>query len=229
MEYCENGSLATIVKKTGPLEESLARFVFTQIASAVHFLHEKQFAHLDVKLENILLDKWFNIKLADFGSGVNVTNTRGLTNNKIGTPLYMPPEIKHLKKGEYYEGLKADIYSLGVTLCLLLFGEIPDFSEFRSQASTMESNEFTDSYDFSGDVEMGDQMETTTDFQCKSKTTPIQDLLVSMMSEDPKERPTIQEVFSHEWMYSQSIDGLQEDVYSELKARMDAISEGLTF
>lgn len=116
MEYCPNGSFANIIRKTGPIEESVAQFMFTQLASAVQHLHNKQFAHLDIKLENILLDEYFNVKLADFGSGVSLIKTNGMTANKVGTPLYMAPEIKFAEKGDCFKGLKADIYSLGVTL-----------------------------------------------------------------------------------------------------------------
>jgi serine/threonine protein kinase len=116
MEYCENGSLSSIIKETGPLEETVCRFVFSQIINAVKYLHDRKFAHLDIKLENILLDKFFNVKLADFGSGVSLIKTKKLTNHKVGTPLYMAPEVKQLLEGQYYQGMKADIYSLGVTL-----------------------------------------------------------------------------------------------------------------
>lgn len=116
MEYCENGSLSTIIKKTGAIEENIARFIFAQMSSALEFLHSKNFCHLDIKLENTLLDNFFNVKLADFGSGVSLLKTQGHTNHKVGTPLYMAPEVKDLSKGETFDGLKADIYSLGVTL-----------------------------------------------------------------------------------------------------------------
>lgn len=116
MEYCENGSLSTIIKKTGAIEENIARFIFAQMASAIEFLHFQEFCHLDIKLENTLLDEHFNAKLADFGSGVSLKKTQGQTNHKVGTPLYMAPEVRDLAKGETFDGLKADIYSLGVTL-----------------------------------------------------------------------------------------------------------------
>lgn len=41
--------------------------MFLQLSDAVRYMHNKNFSHLDIKLENILLDKYFNIKLADMG------------------------------------------------------------------------------------------------------------------------------------------------------------------
>lgn len=72
IEYWENGSLSSIINLTGAINETIARFIFCQIASAVQHLHSQNFAHLDIKLENVLLDEWFNIKLSDFGSGVSL-------------------------------------------------------------------------------------------------------------------------------------------------------------
>uniref|UniRef100_A0A7S3JKZ1 Protein kinase domain-containing protein n=1 Tax=Euplotes harpa TaxID=151035 RepID=A0A7S3JKZ1_9SPIT len=219
MEYCANGSLSTIVRNTGAIEESIARFMFVQLASAVQFLHEKKFAHLDIKLENILLDEWFNIKLADFGSGVSLVKTRGMTANRVGTPLYMPPEIKNLEKGQSFEGMKADIYSFGVTLCLMLFGELPDFSMFDCDASTIGTNQMS-SDDFM-DVEMSEEKLSQ---RWKYLSASSKDLIQRMTNEDPNKRPTIEEVLAHEWVYFESLDGLQSQVYLEMKARQQAIS-----
>lgn len=147
MEHCENGSLARVVRGTGAIEENITRFMFLQLAHAVKFLHDKQFAHLDIKLENILLDKHFNIKLSDFGSGVSLVKTHNYTTHKVGTLLYMAPEVKDLPKGDSFNGLRADIYSLGVTLCLMLLGELPDSSLLQRDGSTVGSGEISDGED----------------------------------------------------------------------------------
>jgi len=217
MEYCENGSLNTIIKKTGAIEENIARFIFTQLSSAVHFLHSKNFSHLDIKLENTLLDSFFNIKLADFGSGVSLVKTKGHTDHRVGTPLYMAPEIKDLQKGETFEGLKADIYSLGVTLCLLLLGEIPSTFTSSKSSSTVGSSDMTDDEPMS-DIDQENQF-------CKENylSSECRDLLAWMMQKDPQKRPTIDEVLSHNWIASESFDGLQYSVYEEMQSRINQI------
>jgi serine/threonine protein kinase len=73
-------------------------------------MHAQGYAHLDVKLENILLGTYFNIKLADLGSSVDVSSTSGLTNRRRGTQMYMSPEVLDLKHGDVFNAFKADVY-----------------------------------------------------------------------------------------------------------------------
>ena len=113
LEFADNGSLAFFIRMTGHLEEEIARFQFRQLAHATEFIHSQDYAHLDLKLENILLDKYFNVKIADLGSSVYIKQSR-LTQSRRGTIVYMAPEVFDLSYGESYDALAADIYSLGV-------------------------------------------------------------------------------------------------------------------
>jgi serine/threonine-protein kinase GIN4/serine/threonine-protein kinase KCC4 len=81
-----------------------------QIFHAVEYIHNLGYSHLDIKLENILLDEFFNLKLADMGSSVDVRDTQGMTDRRRGTPMYMPPEILHYKSGQEYDAYSADVY-----------------------------------------------------------------------------------------------------------------------
>jgi serine/threonine protein kinase len=79
-------------------------------------------AHLDLKLENILLDKQ-GVKLCDFGFS---ESTDSKLSKKKGTIGYMAPELNesHLTP---YNPEQADLFSLGVLLFIFVFG-IPPFS-----------------------------------------------------------------------------------------------------
>mmetsp|Transcript_29709 Transcript_29709/g.26293 ORF Transcript_29709/g.26293 Transcript_29709/m.26293 type:complete len:207 (+) Transcript_29709:277-897(+) len=114
IELAGNGAISNFVRKTGPLEEELTRFFMIQILHAVSHMHQQYYVHLDMKLENIFLDKYFNIKVGDLGSSSNVAEENGFISSRRGTPLYMAPEIKVLQPGEEYEAYSADIYSLGI-------------------------------------------------------------------------------------------------------------------
>jgi serine/threonine protein kinase len=123
MELVDGVSLLSYLKsKTNRrLEENECRQIFSQIVSAVSHCHSKNICHRDIKLENIIVDEWHNIKLIDFGFGT-VTVENKLQNFFCGTPSYMPPEIVQKKD---YEGLPADIWSLGILLYTLLCGMFP--------------------------------------------------------------------------------------------------------
>lgn len=68
MEYCPNGDLFDLIKKNGKLSEGLTKNIFLQLLNSLEFLHNKVgVAHLDLKLENILVGNNFEVKLCDFG------------------------------------------------------------------------------------------------------------------------------------------------------------------
>ena len=96
-----------------------------QIASALDFIHTKNWVHRDLKPDNILFDEAGNPYLADFGiakalegAPMGVKTTMGAF---IGTPQYMAPEM-HLGKGI---GPRADQFGLGVLVYEALAGKIP--------------------------------------------------------------------------------------------------------
>lgn len=68
LEYAPHGALSNFVRYTGGIEEEIARLYVYQFCDAISFIHKLGYAHLDIKLENILLDKYFNIKVADMAS-----------------------------------------------------------------------------------------------------------------------------------------------------------------
>ena len=73
----------------------------------------------DIKPENILLDSFQNIKLADFGLG-NFCSPNTLLQTACGSPSYAPPEMIDNRK---YSGLAADLWSAGVVLYAMVCGK----------------------------------------------------------------------------------------------------------
>uniref|UniRef100_M1BB63 CBL-interacting protein kinase 07 n=1 Tax=Solanum tuberosum TaxID=4113 RepID=M1BB63_SOLTU len=118
MEYVRGGELFNKVAK-GRLRESAARKYFQQLIASVDFCHSRGVYHRDLKPENIPLDETGNLKVSDFGLSALFDTKRqnGLLHTTCGTPAYVAPEVIN-KRG--YDGEKADIWSCGVILFVLL-------------------------------------------------------------------------------------------------------------
>ncbi|XP_073296612.1 CBL-interacting serine/threonine-protein kinase 6-like [Primulina huaijiensis] len=123
MEFVRGGELFAKIAK-GRLREDPARHYFQQLISAIDFCHSRGVYHRDLKPENLLLDEDGNLKVTDFGFSALSDHLQpdGLLHTTCGTPAYIAPEVIG-KKG--YDGAKADIWSCGVILYVLLAGYLP--------------------------------------------------------------------------------------------------------
>ncbi|PKI50622.1 hypothetical protein CRG98_029009 [Punica granatum] len=123
MEFVKGGELFNKVLK-GKLKEDVARKYFQQLIEAIDFCHSRGVYHRDLKPENLLLDENGDLKVTDFGLSALWESRRqdGLLHTTCGTPAYVAPEIIN-KKG--YDGSKADIWSCGVILFVLMAGYLP--------------------------------------------------------------------------------------------------------
>jgi serine/threonine protein kinase len=121
LDLCTGGDLCHYIINQGPLDEPTCALVFAQIASALAYCHSCGIVHRDLKPENIMITQFPAVKIADFGlSGFSKDGE--LMRDFCGSQCYMAPEC-HRKMA--YDGKKADIWSLGVMLCVIATGEFP--------------------------------------------------------------------------------------------------------
>ena len=104
-------------------EERHAKFIFKKILEGVQVCHISGICHRDLKMENILLDEHFNPKICDFGFATEIKGEdgSGLLKDYLGTEHYAAPQMYYHVP---YDGVKADIFSLGVILLFLVTGRI---------------------------------------------------------------------------------------------------------
>jgi len=120
-ELCGSNTLSRYCRKKQlkRLDDLEAYSVFKQVVDGVRYIHKKGFCHRDLKLTNILIDHTSIVKIIDFGFA---STGEGEHSMYCGTPSYMAPEIVDKKS---YDGLKVDVWAIGVVLYKLLTGEYP--------------------------------------------------------------------------------------------------------
>jgi len=99
--------------------ESLARYFFIQFMNGLGYCHGQGVVHRDLKPENLLLDQFYNIKIADFGFAgpIDGRDSSGNLTTKLGTMNYMAPEI-HLNQP--YSGQKVDVFAAAIILFVMV-------------------------------------------------------------------------------------------------------------
>jgi 5'-AMP-activated protein kinase, catalytic alpha subunit len=131
-----------------------------------------------LKPENVLLDENENLKVSDFGLSALAESKRqdGLLHTTCGTPAYVAPEVLS-RKG--YDGAKADVWSCGVILFVLVAGYLP-FHDTNL-------------------IEMYRKI-SRAEFRCpRSFSTELKDLLYKILDLDPSTRISISRIKGSAW------------------------------
>jgi len=111
------------VLKYGPLDETLAACVATQVARGLGYAHSQGLVHRDVKPGNILVTADGKAKLLDVGLAGSVLEAESTRLGRVvGTMDYMAPE--QIRSADT-AGPPADVYGLGCTLYFALSGQVP--------------------------------------------------------------------------------------------------------
>lgn len=118
-ELANGGELFTFIADTGRFSEPVARYYFKQLLEGLEYCHNNGVAHRDLKLENLLIDSQFKLKIADFGFSTQIEGHDGSGNliTKCGTPNYMAPEIH---KKQAYSGASCDLFAAAIILFTML-------------------------------------------------------------------------------------------------------------
>ncbi|KAI4985455.1 hypothetical protein ZWY2020_018085 [Hordeum vulgare] len=121
-EYFEGGSLDKhISDESCGLEWNTRYEIIKGICKGIDYLHAHSIYHLDLKPENVLLDKYMTPKIGDFGFSKLFASSKTFTAKKsIGTLGYMPPEYIEKRK----ISRKFDVFSLGVTIIQIMAGPL---------------------------------------------------------------------------------------------------------
>ena len=211
MEYLEHGELfkyITNVTKEDNIGfgENFGRLIFSQLLDGLEAMHNLNICHRDIKLNNILIgDNDYTLKYVDFGMAIE---TQSKLESFLGTPNYAAPEL-HLKRAYY--GKSEDIFSLGVTLFVLVTGRLP----FKLALP----NDILYQY-----IVRGDYIEFWKK-QSLDVSPSFMDLFDNMIAFDYSQRPSISEIRQSAWMKEINWDLMpllkQEFILREEKIRFN--------
>lgn len=124
MPYMPGGTLGEYISHRGRLPLPEVQWYLEQLSSALDYAHEQGCVHCDVKPANILRDNEGHVLLSDFGIARIINQDEGAMRTPepaMGTPDYISPEQA---LGQALDG-RSDVYSLGITIYLLLAGQLP--------------------------------------------------------------------------------------------------------
>ncbi|OEL33994.1 Serine/threonine-protein kinase BLUS1 [Dichanthelium oligosanthes] len=204
MPFMGAGSLHSILSHGFPdgLPEPCVAVVLKETLRALCYLHEQGRIHRDIKAGNILVDSDGSVKLADFGVSASIYETTPAAssfsgpihaapsaalssscfNDLAGTPYWMAPEVIHSHVGY---GMKADIWSFGITALELAHGR-PPLSHLPPSKSMLMR--------ITSRVRLEDAESST---KRKKFSKAFKDMVSSCLCQEPAKRPSAEKLLRH--------------------------------
>ncbi|KAF3087310.1 Cell cycle serine/threonine-protein kinase cdc5/MSD2 [Orbilia oligospora] len=179
LELCNNKSLMDLLRRRKFFTEPEARFFLIQMLGAVKYMHSRNVIHRDLKLGNIFLDENLNVKIGDFGLAALLIDGTERKNTICGTPNYIAPEVLFGK--EEGHSFEVDLWSLGIILYAMLIGK-PPFQSSDVKEIYQKIKVATFSYPNNPPQQISHE---------------AKDLIKSLLSPDPRNRPTIDDIADH--------------------------------
>ena len=180
MEYM---SLGPVIKMIDHIDENQIKQYTRNLICAVEHCHKiANIIHKDINVNNLLINKDGIAKLCDFGISSVFEDDNDLLPSK-GPSTYTPPEKKY---NEQYRGKPADIYLIGLTLFHMVYKR-PLFKDFGNLTKDDYIN-----------IEIPKK-----DDNNKEINSDLYDLIKSMLSFNPNDRPTINKLKRDPWLTDQ--------------------------
>jgi len=210
LEYVSGGTIADLVEKFGPLNETLIKRYTRQILEGLEYLHLRNIVHRDIKGANVLVDNDGTCKLADFGTAKRISaivdgETKYMPSIR-GTVNWMAPEvIRQTNLGRY-----SDIWSVGCTVLEMATGKVPWSNIIRPNAT-----QFSALYQIGkaeGHPPIPDNL-----------TPEANDFLKQCFKMNPAERSNVIALLNHKFLAGPDLDRSGQD--KEIKAASASLGD----
>jgi hypothetical protein len=142
MEYVDGISLSELIQMNGALSEDRGLKYVLSVAEGLEAAYQVGIVHRDIKPANILITKTKQVRIADMGLARAIKDNSMADTAQgvgLGTPQYFPPEQARDAASVDH---RSDIYALGVTLYVVLSGELPFKAKTLSELIYQHENEY---------------------------------------------------------------------------------------
>ncbi|GAN07294.1 hypothetical protein MAM1_0155c06790 [Mucor ambiguus] len=186
-EIAEKGIIMDVTPHamTKPISEGQCREIFSQLVAAVEHLHSNNIVHRDIKPQNLVMSNSNIVKLIDFGNATCITtDTLSSTSSSVGSPAFMAPELlKRAARRNQESAVSptcADLWSMGVTLYCLVYGQLP--------------------FEKASLIDLYSDIQNKAISHSDKVDSSLRDLIDRLLEKNPRSRITIQDVKTHSWL-----------------------------
>ena len=222
IDYAEKDDLFFYIKYSNEdcgIPEEYAKYIFKRIVQGIQFCHNNKVCHLDIKPENIVLNEEFEPMIVDFGFAKILSELKRELKNcdeKRGTQFYKAPEM-YIEKGKI-SGIDADIFSLGVLLMYMVskyfYFQLEKLNE--NDEKYFQEKNHQECYEICKKKMKGIR---NSIMNKKNISLELKNLYLNMISIDPKERLSLEEVLKDPWL--KEINEIESDEEKFAKFKED--------
>ncbi|KAI5863972.1 kinase-like protein [Durotheca rogersii] len=184
-EYCAGGSVSTLMKPRGRLPEQWIIPILREVAEAIFWVHKQGIIHRDIKCANVLVTEVGSVQLCDFGVAGIIQNSFDKRSTITGSLHWMAPEL--FNPAVRY-GTEVDIWAFGSMAYEVASGlppnaafrDIPRFGAYlKNHCPRLEGDQYSPG---------------------------LKNLIACCIVEDPSQRPPIEQLQQHPYIYGTEMD-----------------------
>ena len=225
LDYLPNKTLDYYFYKLDKsISDKYAKAILLKIAMGLKEIHDANLCHLDLKLQNIILDDKYNPIICDFGFCSKYSTDKKIS---CGTPGYLAPEIFFRIANN---GFKCDIFSLGIIFFIILTGKDVSYYLKKYYKNIKKNNK--DYEDKRKELIIEKNHNRFLDEIGVENKIKIPELFFEMVRNDPLKRPTINQIIEDSWfdeiknLNEEGKKKLDKEIEMEFKERSNLKKQG---